>query len=71
MEELLITIINKREQYMKEIKPIENINNLSTLQPIYLNCILMANNEVIFCGKSLGFLTEEELKKWAFIDKGE
>ena len=71
MEELHITTTNKREQYMKEIKPIENINNLSTLQPIYLNCILMANNEVIFCGKSLGFLTEEELKKWAFIDKGE
>jgi len=56
---------------MKQIKPIENINNLSTLQPIYLNCILMPNNEVIFCGKSLGFITEEELKKWAFIDKGE
>lgn len=54
---------------MKEIKPIENINNLSTIQPIYLNCVLMSNNEIIFCGKSLGFVTEEELKKWGFIDK--
>lgn len=54
---------------MKEIKPIENINDLSTIQPIYLNCILMGNNEIIFCGKSLGFVTEEQLKKWGFIDK--
>lgn len=54
---------------MKEIKPIENINDLSTIQLIYLKCVLMGNNEIIFCGKSLGFVTEEELKKWAFIDK--
>ena len=54
---------------MKEIKPIENIDNLSTIQPIYLNCVLMGNNEIVFCGKSLGFVTEEELKKWGFIDK--
>ena len=53
----------------KQIKQIENINDLLTIQPIYLNCELMENNEVIFCGKSLGFLTEEQLKKWAFIDK--
>lgn len=53
----------------KQIKQIENINDLLTIQPIYLNCVLMENNEVIFCGKSLGFLTEEQLKKWAFIDK--
>lgn len=53
----------------KEIKNIENTNDLSTIQPIYLNCVLMGNNEVIFCGKSLGFLTEEQLKKWAFVDK--
>lgn len=55
----------------KEIKNIENTNDLSTIQPIYLNCVLMGNNEIIFCGKSLGFLTDAELKKWAFIDKGE
>lgn len=55
----------------KTIKQIENINDLLTIQPIYLNCVLMGNNEVIFCGKSLGFLTEEQLKKWAFMDKGE
>lgn len=56
---------------MKEIEPINNINNLSTIQPIYLNCVLMSNNEIVFCGKSLGFVTEEELKKWGFLDKGD
>lgn len=56
---------------IKEIKNIENTNDLSTIQPIYLNCILMGNNEIIFCGKSLGFITDAELKKWGFIDKGE
>lgn len=55
----------------KEIKQIENTNDLSTIQPIYLNCVLMDNNEIIFCGKSLGFVTDEQLKKWGFIDKGE
>lgn len=55
----------------KEIKKIENINDLQDIQPIYLNCILMANNELIFCGKSLGFIPDAELKKWGFIDKGE
>lgn len=53
---------------MKEIKQIENINKLYTIQPIYLNCILMDNNEIIFCGKSLGFIKDEELKKWGFIE---
>lgn len=56
---------------IKEIKNIENIDDLQGIQPIYLNCILMANNELIFCGKSLGFITDEELKKWGFIDKGD
>ena len=55
----------------KHIKQIENTNDLSGIQPIYLNCVLMSNNEVIFCGKSLGFVTDEQLKKWGFIDKGE
>lgn len=55
----------------KEIKNIENIDDLQGIQPIYLNCILMANNELIFCGKSLGFITDAELKKWGYIDKGE
>ncbi len=55
----------------KHIKQIENTNDLSGIQPIYLNCVLMGNNEVIFCGKSLGFVTDEQLKKWGFIDKGE
>ena len=54
----------------KHIKQIENTNDLSGIQPIYLNCVLMSNNEVIFCGKSLGFVTDEQLKKWGFIDKG-
>lgn len=47
---------------MRNIKNIENIDDLQSIQPIYLNCILMANNEIIFCGKSLGFITDEELK---------
>ena len=55
----------------KHIKQIENTNDLSGIQPIYLNCVLMSNNEVIFCGKSLGFVTDEQLKKWGFIDKGD
>ena len=54
----------------KHIKQIENTNDLSGIQSIYLNCVLMSNNEVIFCGKSLGFVTDEQLKKWGFIDKG-
>lgn len=54
----------------KKIKPIQNINDLSTIQLIYLECVLMENNEVIFLGKSLGVLTEEQIKKYAFIDKG-
>lgn len=55
----------------KKIKQIENTNDLSNIQPIYLNCILMDNNEIIFCGKSLGFVSDEQLKKWGFVDKGE
>ena len=54
---------------MKEIIPIKNLNDLSSIQPIYLNCILMGNNEVIFCGKSLGFIDSVDLQKWGFIDK--
>lgn len=53
---------------MKKINKIQDINGLSTIQPIYLECILMGNNEVIFCGKSLGFVTDEELKKWGYVD---
>ena len=47
---------------------IENVNDLSTIQPIYLNCVLMENNEIIFCGRSLGFFTREELEKWGYVD---
>ena len=54
---------------MKEIIPIKNLNDLSSIQPIYLECLLMANNEIIFLGKSLGVLTEEQIKKYAFIDQ--
>ena len=53
---------------MKKIKPIENVNDLSTIQPIYLNCVLMGNNEILFCGRSLGFVTGEELEKWGYVD---
>lgn len=53
----------------KKIKKIENSDYvLQGVQPIYLQCLLMANNEILFCGKSLGFITDEEIKKWGFID---
>lgn len=55
----------------KKIKQIEKTNDLLSIQPIYLNCVLMSNNEVIFCGKSLCFVSDEQLKKWGFVDKGE
>ena len=47
----------------KRIQKIQNINDLSTVQPIYLECLLMANNEILFCGKSFGALTEEQIKE--------
>lgn len=49
------------------IENIVSLNNLQTVQPIFLSCILMENNEILFCGKSLGFLTEEQIKKYGFI----
>lgn len=53
----------------KKIKKIENSDYvLQGVQPIYLQCLLMPNNEILFCGKSLGFITDEEIKKWGFID---
>lgn len=53
----------------KRVEQIKNLDDLQGIQPIYLECLLMANNEVIFCGKSLGFLTEEQIKKWGFVEK--
>lgn len=35
------------------------------MKNINLNCLLMPNGEILFCGRSLGFFTEEELKKYA------
>lgn len=55
----------------KKIKQIENLNDLEAMQIVYLNCVLMANKEIIFHGKSLGFLTDEEIKKYVFLEKGE
>lgn len=37
------------------------------MKEIYLNCLLMDNNEILFLGKSVGFLTEQQKKK--FIKK--
>lgn len=54
---------------IKKIKKIQNRKDLYCIEPIYLNCILMDNNEIIFNGKSLGFVSEEDLQKWAYIDK--
>lgn len=54
---------------MKNIKNIENIDDLQEIQPIYLECLLMANNEIIFLGKSLGVLNKEQIKKYAFINQ--
>jgi len=50
-----------------QIKKVEVIDDLDNIQPIYLNCILMENNEIMFDGKSLGFLTDEQIKKYVFI----
>ena len=55
----------------KKIQTIQDIDDLQNIQPIYLECLLMANNEIIFLGKSYGVLTEEQIKKYAFIDKSE
>lgn len=32
---------------------------------VYLECLLMDNNEILFKGKSLGFFNPEDLKKHA------
>ena len=53
---------------IKTIKKIKKRNDLYSIEPIYLNCVLMNNNEIIFNGKSLGFITEEELQKWAYTE---
>lgn len=35
------------------------------MEEIYLNCVLMNNNEVIFLGKSIGFVKDSDIKKYA------
>lgn len=50
------------------IKKIKNRKDLYSIEPIYLNCVLMNNNEIIFSGKSLGFVTDEEIQKWAYVE---
>lgn len=52
----------------KKIKKIQKRNDLYSIEPIYLHCILMDNNEIIFNGKSLGVLTNEEIEKWAYTE---
>lgn len=49
-----------------EVKRI-NLDDASTVQPIYLQCILMGNNEVIFHGRSLGFLKNDEIQNFVFV----
>ena len=34
---------------------------------VNLNCLLMPNGEILFCGRSLGFLSEDEIKKYVTI----
>lgn len=51
-----------------KIKKVKSRKDLYFIEPIYLNCILMNNNEIIFNGKSLGFITEEELQKWVYTE---
>jgi hypothetical protein len=34
------------------------------MKRIKLNCVLMDNNEIIFHGRSLGFVTEEEKEQF-------
>lgn len=50
------------------IKKIKNRKDLYSIEPIYLNCVLMNNNEIIFNGKSLGFITDEDIQKWAYAE---
>ena len=38
---------------------------------IKLECLLMDNNEIKFHGRSLGFITKEEIKKYVFEHQGE
>lgn len=33
------------------------------MEHIRLDCVLMSNNELLFNGKSLGFITDEEKEK--------
>lgn len=55
-------------QETKIIKRIKKRSDLYQIEPIYLNCVLMNNNEVIFNGKSLGFVSDEDLQKWGYVE---
>ena len=32
------------------------------MEVVKLECVLMDNKEIIFCGRSLGFVTDEEIE---------
>lgn len=49
-----------------KIRKIKNRKDLYCIEPVYLNCVLMNNNEIIFNGKSLGFVSDEEIEKWGY-----
>lgn len=36
------------------------------MDSILLSCLLMDNNEIMFCWKSLWFLTNDQIHKYAF-----
>lgn len=52
----------------KKIQKIQKRKDLYCIEPIYLNCVLMGNNEIIFNGRSLGFFTDEELQQWGYVE---
>lgn len=53
---------------VKKIKKVQSRKDLYCIEPIYLNCILMGNNEIIFKGKSLGFVSDEDLQRWGYVE---
>lgn len=44
---------------------IQTTNKGAHMKNINLNCLLMPNGEILFCGRSLGFFTKEEIAKYA------
>jgi len=53
------------EEKGKAFRWIDNFKNrkrTSKMKVVRLECVLMDNKEIIFCGRSLGFVTDEEIE---------